>query len=235
MVKHKYSLGGEQNLWELYPVIFTGEHHWVLVNDDDDIKTIIPHKSVGCLNNSKVLNLLEKIKNFKKEKNMNLALDCKEFGKYLVFLTGFKKNDSRARYVFRFDNNYGASVVKNKSTLGGEQDLWELAVIKFKEDTDDLHIDCTTSIASDIIGNLSDEEVMDYLKKIKELPTEYIDKAKKQREIIEKTIESLDKMLKNAINEKDMNAAYKYLDAKSVLEYTLEEFDKLDEVEKGND
>lgn len=22
---------------------------------------------------------------------MNLALDCKEFGKYLVFLTGFKK------------------------------------------------------------------------------------------------------------------------------------------------
>lgn len=68
VVKHKYSLGGEQNLWELYPVIFTGEHHWVLVNDDDDIKTIIPHKSVGCLNNSKVLNLLEKIKNFKKEK-----------------------------------------------------------------------------------------------------------------------------------------------------------------------
>lgn len=110
-----------------------------------------------------------------------------------------------------------------------------MAVIKFKEDTDDLHIDCTTSIASDIIGNLSDEEVMDYLKKIKELPTEYIDKVKKQREIIEKTIESLDKLLKKAINENDMNTSYKHLAVKSVLEFALEEFNKLDEVEKGND
>ena len=35
------------------------------------------------------------------------------------------------RYVFRFENNYGASVVKHLGSYGYDEDLWELAVIRF--------------------------------------------------------------------------------------------------------
>ena len=35
------------------------------------------------------------------------------------------------RYVFRFENNYGASVVKHLGSYGYDEDLWELAVLRF--------------------------------------------------------------------------------------------------------
>lgn len=72
------------------------------------------------------------------------------------------------RYVFRFENNYGASIIKLFGSYGYEEDLWELAVIQFNEDgkyylTDD------TPITEDVEGYLTDEDVRNLLARIKEL------------------------------------------------------------------
>lgn len=66
----------------------------------------------------------------------NLKLNYEGFEEYLV-----EREDSSTRiglrklpgvrYVFRFENNYGASVVKHLGSYGYDQDLWELAVVRF--------------------------------------------------------------------------------------------------------
>lgn len=37
------------------------------------------------------------------------------------------------QYIFRFPNNYGASVIRNTASYGNAQDLWEMALIFFDE------------------------------------------------------------------------------------------------------
>ena len=70
---------------------------------------------------------------------------------------------------YRFDNNYGASVVHHSYSYGNEDGLWELAVIEFIDDLDwDITYD--TPITDDVIGYLTDEDVEKILHKIKELP-----------------------------------------------------------------
>ena len=63
-------------------------------------------------------------------------------------------------YEFQFENNYGASVIKHSFSYGNEQDLFELAVLNDREITYD------TDIANDVIGWLTNEEVIDYFKAI---------------------------------------------------------------------
>ena len=70
-------------------------------------------------------------------------------------------------YIFRFENNYGASVIKWYGTYGFEQDLFELAVILW--DGDEYDVSYNTEIANDVIGNLTRYEVMGLLRRIKDL------------------------------------------------------------------
>ena len=55
----------------------------------------------------------------------------------LMFVDIFKQSlvdenhDWGHQYIFRFPNNYGASVVRNRGSYGNEQDLWEMALIFF--------------------------------------------------------------------------------------------------------
>lgn len=35
------------------------------------------------------------------------------------------------QYIFKFPNNYGASVIKNRGSYGHHEDLWEMALIFF--------------------------------------------------------------------------------------------------------
>lgn len=70
--------------------------------------------------------------------------------------------------VFKFPNNYGASVVQNDYSYGGKKGLWEIAVIYFI-DVDQWDIDYSTPITSDVLGYLTDEEVCETLEKIKNL------------------------------------------------------------------
>ena len=100
---------------------------------------------------------------------MNFKLNYEGFEQYLVddepLQYSWLKN---ARYEFRFENGYGASVIKHKYSYGGEEDLWELAVLKYDKDGNG-HICYSTEIADDCIGWLTDEKVRDLLGRIKEL------------------------------------------------------------------
>jgi hypothetical protein len=59
--------------------------------------------------------------------------------------------------IYRFDNGYGASVVKHFYSYGGSQGLWELAVIAFDgEGAYDWSVSYSTGITEDVIGHLSD-------------------------------------------------------------------------------
>ena len=73
-----------------------------------------------------------------------------------------------AQKVFRFDNGYGASVIQHEFSYGGNQGLWELAVLRFKGKGFDLCYD--TPITDDVLGDLSDAEVDELLDRISALP-----------------------------------------------------------------
>jgi len=66
--------------------------------------------------------------------------------------------------IVKFENGFGASIVKHNFSYGGSEGLYEMAVLDENND-----ICYTTSITNDVIGYLNEEEVSDYLNKIKNL------------------------------------------------------------------
>ena len=72
--------------------------------------------------------------------------------------------------LYRFANNYGASVVKGEHTYGGEEGLWELAVIVF-DTSGGFNLCYTTPITSDVEGHLTDDAVEVLLDRIEALPS----------------------------------------------------------------
>ena len=104
---------------------------------------------------------------------MNLNLNHEGFEKYL--LSTFREDvfgRKGIHYVFKFDNYYGASVIKHYGSYGYEEDLWELAVVNFRSNPDKFVLDYNTPITADVEGWLTDEEVRNLLGKIKELKWE---------------------------------------------------------------
>lgn len=76
--------------------------------------------------------------------------------------------------IWRFKNDFGASVVRFwigslSGSYGAEEGKWELAVVKFTNNGNDFALTYKTKITDDVIGHLSEEEVEEYLKKIKRL------------------------------------------------------------------
>lgn len=103
---------------------------------------------------------------------MNLNLDYTGFEKYLI--NRYEREDVNGiGYVFKFDNNHGASVIKNDCSYGGPMDTWELAVLLFddEEAPDKYELDYDTPITDDVIGHLDDARVRDILGEIQKLPT----------------------------------------------------------------
>ncbi|KGC13253.1 hypothetical protein DM48_331 [Burkholderia gladioli] len=70
--------------------------------------------------------------------------------------------------IYRFDNGYGASVVRGYFTYGGEDGKWELGVVTFGDDT--WHLDYSTPITNDVLGHLQWHEVEEILDQIAALP-----------------------------------------------------------------
>lgn len=71
---------------------------------------------------------------------------------------------------FRFENNYGASVIKHYGSYGYEEDLFELAVLFYKDENDKKgDLTYNTPITDDVLGYLTNDEVLELLRKIKEL------------------------------------------------------------------
>lgn len=69
--------------------------------------------------------------------------------------------------IYKFPNGYGASVIRNPFSYGGDEGLWEIAVLD-KEG----NLTYETPITNDVIGHLNDDEVIEVLKQIKELENE---------------------------------------------------------------
>jgi len=69
--------------------------------------------------------------------------------------------------LYRFANDYGASVVSHLRSYGGEDGLWELAVIQWGEK--DYEIVYHTPITDDVIGWLTRPMVAELLKQIEAL------------------------------------------------------------------
>ena len=82
--------------------------------------------------------------------------------------------------IYRFENGYGASVVRFSEdygagvpvgSYGGDEGLWELAVLRFTGDKiDKFRLIYDTPITDDVLGYLSEEEVDANLAKIEALP-----------------------------------------------------------------
>jgi hypothetical protein len=67
--------------------------------------------------------------------------------------------------IYRFGNNYGASVVCHDLSYGGKQGLFEVAVLDLAGE-----ITYDTPITSDVVGHLDFVGVADILVKIQNLP-----------------------------------------------------------------
>lgn len=85
--------------------------------------------------------------------------------------------EENGHWLFRFPNEYGASVIKRYGSYGYKEDKFELAVIFWSynddddKDEEDMYYDLTfsTPITDDVIGHLTNEEVLELLEKIKKL------------------------------------------------------------------
>lgn len=87
--------------------------------------------------------------------------------------------DDGVQYLFKFENSYGASVIKRHGSYGHSKDLWELAVIKFEDD--DFYLNYDTPVTDDVLGWLTDEDVRKLLGRIKNLTANGEEKINEQR------------------------------------------------------
>lgn len=74
--------------------------------------------------------------------------------------------------LYRFENGYGASVVRHFGSYGGSEGLWELAVIKWNDDLFrqfDWDLCYSTPITDDVIGYLEEDQVNTVLSFIEKL------------------------------------------------------------------
>ena len=75
--------------------------------------------------------------------------------------------------LYRFDNGFGASVIRGEYTYGGDEGNWELAVLKFDgKGGYSLAYPKQICADEDVIGWLNDDQVDDLLVKIANLPRE---------------------------------------------------------------
>lgn len=82
------------------------------------------------------------------------------------FVDNIYQDEFGIRYVFKFGNGYGASVIKSMFSYGGKRDLWEVACIAYDEH--DQMLCYPTLMDNDVIGWLKDEQVEKLLRLIKD-------------------------------------------------------------------
>ncbi len=98
------------------------------------------------------------------------TIEKERLGKYIINKGLHPLDPNGHQIIFRFPNNYGASIVKFFGSFGFYSNLWELAVIEFDDSgCDKWEITYETSISDDVIGHLNELECIDILYKIKSL------------------------------------------------------------------
>ena len=99
---------------------------------------------------------------------MNTLNNIKKYKKYQV--DGFSRLQKEQQLLYRFENNYGASVIYHYGSYGYNQGLFELAVIKWHETEWGLCYE--TEITDDVLGYLAIGQVENLLERIKNLKEE---------------------------------------------------------------
>ena len=84
------------------------------------------------------------------------------------FLKNTDYINNGVQHKYAFPNNYGASVVKHDFSYGGQNGLWELAVLDYSIDKEG-EISYHTPITQDVIGHLTWKNVEEFLYEIKQL------------------------------------------------------------------
>jgi len=88
----------------------------------------------------------------------------KDFNKYIVDLNAINHGMG---VVFRFDNEYGISLVCHSFSYGNKNDEFEIAVIKFNsKDDEDWGIVYNTEITNDVLGYVAKGDVIEILQKV---------------------------------------------------------------------
>lgn len=107
---------------------------------------------------------------------MKTDLIYDDFKKYEVIWDGKNRFDDDFKLLnpfsfshrFKFENNYGASVIKHFGSYGFEEDLFELAVLDYNKNEDG-DLCYNTRITNDVEGYLTNDDVLKLLKQIKKL------------------------------------------------------------------
>ena len=91
-------------------------------------------------------------------------------------MDGKHPNLDGVQRIYRFDNGYGASVIRGKisdgnySSYTSNEKEWELAVLKFTgNDIKDYELCYDTPITDDVVGHLAEDEVEKMLEDISKL------------------------------------------------------------------
>lgn len=73
--------------------------------------------------------------------------------------------------VYKFENGYGASVVRHSFSYGGSSGMWEMALITFEEQKElEWEIEYREDFADgDVAGYLNDKDVLELLNWIRSL------------------------------------------------------------------
>ena len=82
-------------------------------------------------------------------------------------ILGNRVVNDEAQILHKFDNGFGASVVRHANSYEGTSSLWELAVLKFEGDTWGITYD--TPITDDVLRYSTDADIKRYLKEIEAL------------------------------------------------------------------
>ena len=82
------------------------------------------------------------------------------------YLVENKDVNGGTQRIYKFPNGYGASVIRHQGSYGFKNGLWELAVLDSSGD-----LCYSTPITNDVIGHLTDEEVILKLNEIRGLQT----------------------------------------------------------------
>jgi hypothetical protein len=80
--------------------------------------------------------------------------------------------NSGIQEIYKFDNNFGASVIMNPNSYGGDEGLWELAVLEFEDSSERSFITYDTEITDDVLGYLTEKQVEEILQTISEINKE---------------------------------------------------------------
>lgn len=75
-----------------------------------------------------------------------------------------RRHASGVQALHKFANGYGASVIRTPYSYGGEEGLYELAVLRGNS------LDYTTPVTDDVEGCLSEDDVTRLLGEIEALP-----------------------------------------------------------------